>query len=235
MKQVLFATSNQTKAKRFRKGLLEKGIETLTLKDINIKLDVEENGKTAIENALIKARAYYEKTHIPTIGMDDTLYIENIDDNLQPGLFVRRVNGKTLNDEEMITYYTNLVKKYGVNGRLNCKWIYGLALIDDEGKESTGNIKLNKDLKKSIEGKDVLIVEDIIDTGRTLNYLIGHLLLKKPASLSICTLLSKPSRRIIELDVNYVGFSINDEFVVGYGLDLDQKYRNLPYIGTIEE
>ena len=137
MKQVLFATSNQTKAKRFRKGLLEKGIETLTLKDINIKLDVEENGKTAIENALIKARAYYEKTHIPTIGMDDTLYIENIDDNLQPGLFVRRVNGKTLNDEEMITYYTNLVKKYGVNGRLNCKWIYGLALIDDEGKEST--------------------------------------------------------------------------------------------------
>ena len=137
MKQVLFATSNQTKAKRFRKGLLEKGIETLTLKDINIKLDVEENGKTAIENALIKARAYYEKTHIPTIGMDDTLYIENIADNLQPGLFVRRVNGKTLNDEEMITYYTNLVKKYGVNGRLNCKWIYGLALIDDEGKEST--------------------------------------------------------------------------------------------------
>lgn len=137
MKQVLFATSNQTKAKRFRKGLLEKGIETLTLKDINIKLDVEENGKTAIENALIKARAYYEKTHIPTIGMDDTLYIENIDDNLQPGLFVRRVNGKTLNDEEMITYYTNLVKKYGVNGRLNCKWIYGLAFIDDEGKEST--------------------------------------------------------------------------------------------------
>lgn len=137
MKQVLFATSNQTKAKRFRKGLLEKGIETLTLKDINIKLDVEENGKTAIENALIKARAYYEKTHIPTIGMDDTLYIENIADNLQPGLFVRRVNGKTLNDEEMITYYTNLVKKYGVNGRLNCKWIYGLAFIDDEGKEST--------------------------------------------------------------------------------------------------
>lgn len=137
MKQVLFATSNQTKAKRFRKGLLEKGIETLTLKDINIKLDVEENGKTAIENALIKARTYYEKTHIPTIGMDDTLYIENIADNLQPGLFVRRVNGKTLNDEEMITYYTNLVKKYGVNGRLNCKCIYGLALIDDEGKEST--------------------------------------------------------------------------------------------------
>lgn len=137
MKQVLFATSNQTKAKRFRKGLLEKGIETLTLKDINIKLDVEENGKTAIENALIKARAYYEKTHIPTIGMDDTLYIENIADNLQPGLFVRRVNGKTLNDEEMITYYTNLVKKYGVNGRLNCKWIYGLEFIDDEGKEST--------------------------------------------------------------------------------------------------
>lgn len=109
-----------------------------------------------------------------------------------------------------------------------------LEVASYEGKESTGNIKLNKDLKKSIKGKEVLIVEDIIDTGRTLNYLIGHLLLKKPASLSICTLLSKPSKRIIELDVNYVGFSINDEFVVGYGLDLDQRYRNLPYIGSIE-
>ena len=74
---------------------------------------------------------------MPTIGMDDTLYLEGVPDELQPGLFVRRVNGKTLNDEEMIEYYTSLVKKYGVDNKLNCKWVYGLAVIDKSGCEST--------------------------------------------------------------------------------------------------
>ena len=78
-----------------------------------------------------------KKTHMPTIGMDDTLYLENVPEDKQPGLYVRRVNGKTLNDEEMIEHYTNLVNQYGKNGRMNCKWIYGLALIDENGKEST--------------------------------------------------------------------------------------------------
>lgn len=103
-----------------------------------------------------------------------------------------------------------------------------------EGTESTGKIKLNKDIASSIEGKDVIIVEDIIDTGRTLTYLKQHILEKKPNSLKIATLLSKPSRRIMELEVDYIGFQIEDKFVVGFGLDYDQKYRNLPYIGCIE-
>lgn len=137
MKQVLFATSNQSKINRFKKGLLENDIELLSLKDLNITIDVNENGKTAIENALIKANAYYEIAHMPVIGMDDTLYLEGVPDDIQPGLFVRRVNGKELNDEEMIEHYTDLVKKYGINGKLNCKWIYGLAVINEKGKEST--------------------------------------------------------------------------------------------------
>lgn len=103
-----------------------------------------------------------------------------------------------------------------------------------EGTESTGKIKLNKDIGSSIEGKEVIIVEDIIDTGRTLTYLKQHILEKNPNSLKIATLLSKPSRRIMELDVDYIGFQIEDKFVVGFGLDYDQKYRNLPYIGCIE-
>lgn len=103
-----------------------------------------------------------------------------------------------------------------------------------EGTESTGEIKLSKDIASSIEGKDVIIVEDIIDTGRTLTYLKQHILEKKPNSLKIATLLSKPSRRIMELEVDYIGFQIEDKFVVGFGLDYDQKYRNLPYIGCIE-
>lgn len=135
--KVVFATGNQSKVERFRDGLLEKGIELLSLKDIDLDLDVLENGSTAIENALIKARACFEKTHMPSIGMDDTLYMEGVLEDLQPGLFVRRVGGKSLTDEEMIEHYSNLVKKYGVDGRINCKWIYGMAVINEDGEEAT--------------------------------------------------------------------------------------------------
>lgn len=103
-----------------------------------------------------------------------------------------------------------------------------------KGMESTGQVKINKDIRNSIEGKDVIIVEDIIDTGRTLTYLLEYLKQKNPNSIKIATMLSKPSRRIKELDVNYIGFAIDDKFVVGYGLDYNEKYRNLPYIGYIE-
>lgn len=137
MKQVLFATSNPSKAKRFSEGLLKKGIEVLSLKDIGIELEVEEIGTNAIENALIKVRAGYRKTHMPTIGMDDTLYLENVTEDKQPGLYVRRINGKTLNDDKMLEHYINLVKEYGVDGKLNAKWIYGLAVINEQGKENT--------------------------------------------------------------------------------------------------
>ena len=137
MKQIIFATSNQSKSQRFSKGLKELGIEVLSLKDIDVKLDVEEDGNTAIENALIKARECYRLTKKPCMGMDDTLYMEGVPEEKQPGLFVRRVNGKSLTDEEALDYYTNLVKEYGVDGRINCKWIYGLAVINEKGEEAT--------------------------------------------------------------------------------------------------
>lgn len=103
-----------------------------------------------------------------------------------------------------------------------------------EGTESTGKVTLHKDIKQSIEGKDVLIIEDIIDTGRTLSFLLEHLKEKNPNSIKIATLLSKPSRRVINIDVDYIGFEIEDKFVIGFGLDDDQNRRNLPYVGYKE-
>lgn len=102
------------------------------------------------------------------------------------------------------------------------------------GTVSSGVVKIVKDLDESLEGKEVIIVEDIVDSGRTLSYLKEMLSRRKPKSLSVCTLLDKPSRRVIDVDVDYTCFEIPDEFVVGYGLDYDQIYRNLPYIGVVE-
>ena len=100
--------------------------------------------------------------------------------------------------------------------------------------KSSGVIRIVKDLDESITGKDVLVVEDIVDSGRTLSYLLAMLNDRKPNSLSLCTLLDKPERRVVDVDVRYTGFQIPDKFVVGYGLDYAQKYRNLPYIGVVE-
>ena len=100
--------------------------------------------------------------------------------------------------------------------------------------KSSGVVKIVKDLDQPLEGKDVLIVEDIIDSGNTLYYLMDVLQRRKPASLHLCTLLDKPDRRVKDVKVDYTGFEIPDEFVVGYGLDYAQKYRNLPYIGVVE-
>ena len=101
--------------------------------------------------------------------------------------------------------------------------------------KSSGVVKIVKDLDQPLKGKDVLIVEDIIDSGKTLNHLKPMLESRNPASLHLCTLLSKPDRREVEVPVRYIGFEVPDEFVVGYGLDYAQKYRNLPYIGVAEE
>lgn len=136
MKKVLFATGNESKAKRFKKGLLENNIEIITINDIEKNIDIEENGKDAIENALIKARAYANVYDLPVFAMDDNLYIDDIPEDKQPGMYVRRVNGKRLNDNEMIEYYSNLAHEYGKNGKLTCRWVYGIAVIKD-GKEST--------------------------------------------------------------------------------------------------
>lgn len=100
---------------------------------------------------------------------------------------------------------------------------------------SSGNVKIKKDLDDDIEGKHIIVVEDIIDTGRTLSYLLEILKERKPASMALCTLLDKPARRTNEVHVDYTGYQIPDEFVVGYGLDYAQKYRNLPYIGIVEQ
>lgn len=100
--------------------------------------------------------------------------------------------------------------------------------------KSSGVVKIIKDLDEGIEGKDVLLVEDIVDSGRTLSYLIDILKSRNPKSLEICTLLDKPERRTHSVDVAYTCFEIPDKFVVGYGLDYAQKYRNLPYIGVVE-
>lgn len=102
------------------------------------------------------------------------------------------------------------------------------------GTTSSGIVRLAKDLDEPIEGKHVLIVEDIIDTGRTLSHLLELLSTRNPASLKLCTLLDKPERRVVDIEVDYTCFRIPDKFVVGYGLDYDQKYRNLPYIGVVE-
>lgn len=108
--------------------------------------------------------------------------------------------------------------------------------VSSYGKDtkSSGVVKIVKDLDESIKGKDVLVVEDIVDSGRTLSYLLEMLGDRGPASLRLCTLLDKPERRVVNVKVDYTGFEIPDEFVVGYGLDYDQRYRNLPYIGVVE-
>ena len=136
MKKIFFATENESKAKRFKKGLLENGIEIITINDIKNKKDIEENGKNAVENALIKARTYSNILDCPVFAMDDNLYIEGIPEDKQPGMFVRRVNGKRLNDDEMIEYYSNLAHEYGEKGKLTCRWVYGIAVINN-GIEST--------------------------------------------------------------------------------------------------
>lgn len=102
------------------------------------------------------------------------------------------------------------------------------------GTTSGGVVKIVKDLDEAIRGKDVLVVEDIVDSGRTLSYLLEMLQARGPKSLHLCTLLDKPDRRVVDVKVDYTGFQIPDEFVVGYGLDYDQRYRNLPYIGVVE-
>ena len=104
-----------------------------------------------------------------------------------------------------------------------------------DATRSSGIVKINKDLESSIEGRNVIIVEDIVDSGVTLSYLVDIFKSRNPKSLKICALLSKPSRRIAHLDIDYLGFEVDDVFIVGYGLDLAQHYRNLPYVTSVLE
>ncbi|MDE6181683.1 MAG: hypoxanthine phosphoribosyltransferase, partial [Eubacteriales bacterium] len=128
-----------------------------------------------------------------------------------------------------VMFMTDVAKK------LKQKVEFEFIDVSSYGNEtvSSGKIVLNKDIENSIEGKNVILLEDIVDTGRTLSYLIEYLKQKNPATLKICTLLDKPSRRIVDINADYIGFTIPDSFIVGYGLDYAQKYRNLPYIGIL--
>ena len=118
-----------------------------------------------------------------------------------------------------------------VGGTVSCDFI---AVSSYEGTRSTGQVQILKDLDRPIEGRYVIIVEDIVDTGLTLAYLQSVLRTRAPKSLQTACLLSKPSRRKVDVPVEYIGFTIDDRFVVGYGLDVDEKYRNLPYIGVVQ-
>lgn len=136
---------------------------------------------------------------------------------LKGGVFFMTDLSKHIDPEVPVTMDFMAVSSYGTGVR-----------------SSSGVVRIVKDLDHSLEGKDVLVVEDIIDSGYTLSYLLKVLGERNPNSLKLCTLLDKPSRREVEVDVDYVGFSIEDKFVLGYGLDYDQIYRNLPYVGVKE-
>mgnify|MGYP006067313407 FL=1 len=131
--KVLFATTNPAKVEKYKDRLEKTGIELITIKDLDLNLHVEESGKNALENAYIKAKTYYDATKIITIGMDNNLFIDELPEEKQIGTHVRRINGKELNDDEMIDYYTNLVKEYG--GKLTAKWVYGMVIFNGKEKK----------------------------------------------------------------------------------------------------
>ncbi len=132
--KVLFATNNPAKIEYYAKELNRNGMEVITIKDLEKSLEVEENGKDAIENASMKAETYYKEYKMPTIAIDDTLFIEGLSDEKQPKTQVRRVNGKRLNDEEMLTHYRKIVHDLG--GQTNAYWLHGIAVCKN-GKTTT--------------------------------------------------------------------------------------------------
>lgn len=131
----------------------------------------------------------------------------------------------------VVVFYADMIRKIDIPCEMEFMWISSY-----EGTESTGRTVVKRDIGVDIKGRHVLILEDIFDTGNSLNFTYNHLLSKEPASLKICTLLDKPERRKpgITLQPDYVGFTIPNEFVVGYGLDYNEHYRNLPYVGVLK-
>ena len=130
-----------------------------------------------------------------------------------------------------VTFLTDLMRRVTVPHEIDFMAIssYGAGQ-----RESTGAVRLILDLKTDIAGRDVVIVEDIVDTGQTMDYLLRLFRARGPASLRVCALLNKPSRRTVDVPLDYVGFDIPDEFVLGYGLDFDEKYRNLPFVAVLK-
>jgi len=130
-----------------------------------------------------------------------------------------------------VIFYSDIIRQIKVPCQMDFMWISSYA-----GTDSTGNMIVRKDISSDIKGRHVLILEDIYDTGHSLSFVHEHLMSKEPASLKICTLLDKPSRRKegITLQADYVGFEVPNAFVVGYGLDFNEYYRNLPYVGILK-
>ena len=129
-----------------------------------------------------------------------------------------------------VVFMADLMRAITIPARIDfmCVSSYG------SGTKTSGVVKIIKDLDADLTGRDVLIVEDILDTGITLSKLVPVLKMRNPGSVKICTILSKPSRRMADIEPDYCGFEVPDEFVVGYGLDYDEKYRNLPYVGVLK-
>ena len=131
----------------------------------------------------------------------------------------------------VVVFYADMIRKIKTPCQMDFMWISSYA-----GTESTGNMIVRRDVSSDIKGRHVLVLEDIFDTGNSLDYTVKHLLAKEPASVKVCTLLDKPERRNpnITLKPDYIGFTIPNEFVVGYGLDFNEHYRNLPYVGVLK-
>ena len=131
----------------------------------------------------------------------------------------------------VVVFYADMIRKIKTPCQMDFMWISSYA-----GTESTGNMIVRRDVSSDIKGRHVLVLEDVFDTGNSLDYTVKHLLAKEPASVKVCTLLDKPERRNpnITLKPDYIGFTIPNEFVVGYGLDFNENYRNLPYVGVLK-
>lgn len=168
--EYLFATTNKAKVRRYGEKLKEKGINLVTLNDLNLELDVDESGKNPIENAIIKATAYNKATNMTTIAIDDGLFLDNVPDEVQPGTHIRRVNGKRLNDEEMIDYYISLVNKYGINGELTGYFKKGVAIVTGDNtytfEHKSGRKFTNKQSPKIDEGYPLASIQMIESLGK---------------------------------------------------------------------
>jgi len=131
-----------------------------------------------------------------------------------------------------VTFLTDLMRRITVPHEID---FMAISSYGGQRTESSGVVRILMDLHADIAGRHVLLVEDIVDSGRTMDYLLRALQARKPASLRVCTLLNKPCRRVVDVPLDYIGFDIPDDFVLGYGLDFDEKYRNLPFVGVLKQ
>ena len=166
----LFATTNKAKVRRYGTKLAENGIDIITPSDLNIELEIDENGNNPTENAIIKAQAYSKSTNLPTIAIDEGLFLENVPDEVQPGTHVRRVNGKRLNDNEMIEHYISLVNKYGTNGELKGYFLKAVAVVIGDKTYSTeykaNRVFTNKQSEKIDEGYPLASIQIVESLGK---------------------------------------------------------------------